>query len=103
MTLSGQRQYILAVIEHATRRIRVPGATTHPAASWVAQVARNLVMDLEDAGRAIRYLIRDRDGKFCAALDDVLADAGSNSTSLQRTTESSTETTMRKSVQFCSS
>ena len=25
VTMSGQRQYILAVIEHATRRIRVPG------------------------------------------------------------------------------
>jgi hypothetical protein len=32
VTLSGQRQYILAVIEHSTRRIRVLGA--HPTASW---------------------------------------------------------------------
>src|SRR2546423_5462850 len=33
-------------------------------------------MGLEDAGASIRYLIRDRDGKFCAAFDEVLADAG---------------------------
>jgi hypothetical protein len=28
------------------------------------------------AGSSIRYLIHDRDGKFCAAFDEVLADAG---------------------------
>jgi hypothetical protein len=33
-------------------------------------------MDLEDAGSKARYLIRDRDGKFPALLDTVLADAG---------------------------
>ncbi|MFF4625095.1 hypothetical protein [Nonomuraea jabiensis] len=35
ITLNGQRQYILAVIEHATRRIRVLGTTAHPSANWV--------------------------------------------------------------------
>ena len=75
VTLTGQRQYILAVIEHATRRIRILGTTAHPTASWVTQSARNLVIDLQDAGCSIRYLIRDRDGKFCALFDEVLADA----------------------------
>jgi putative transposase len=41
---------VLAVIEHRTRRIRVLGATPHPTASWVVQAAKNLAMDLEDAG-----------------------------------------------------
>jgi putative transposase len=67
---------VLAVIEHASRRIRVLGATPHPTASWVAQAARNLVMDLEDAGSRARFMIRDRDSKFPGLFDAILADAG---------------------------
>ncbi|MFD9950071.1 integrase core domain-containing protein [Nonomuraea sp. NPDC059023] len=76
VTLTGQRQYILAVIEHTSRRIRVLGTTAHPTAAWVAQAIRNLVMDLEDARCRVRFLIRDRDGKFPVLMDEILAETG---------------------------
>lgn len=34
LTLTGARMYVLAVIEHHTRRIRVLGATGYPTAAW---------------------------------------------------------------------
>jgi transposase InsO family protein len=76
VTLTGARMYILTVIEHASRRIRVLGVTAHPTAAWVSQAARNLVMDLDDAGCKAKFLIRDRDGKYPAMFDAILADAG---------------------------
>lgn len=38
-------------------------------------MARNLVMDLHDAGIAATYLVRDRDSRYTAAFDAVLADS----------------------------
>jgi putative transposase len=76
VSVTGVHLYVLAVIEHVSRRIRVLGATAHPTAAWVAQAARNLAMDLGDAGSRARYLIRDRDGKFPHMFNTVLKDAG---------------------------
>jgi hypothetical protein len=63
---------VLAVIEHGSRRIRILGATAHPTTSWVVQAAKNLVMDLQDAGCRARFLIRDWDGKYPQLFDAVL-------------------------------
>jgi transposase InsO family protein len=76
ITLTGARIYVLAVIDQASRRIRILGATAHPTAAWVGQAARNLVMDLQDAGYRVRCLLRDRDGKYPPLFDTILADAG---------------------------
>jgi putative transposase len=68
--------YVLAVIEHATRRIRILGVSAHPNDAWVTQVARNLMMDLDEHVESIKFLLRDRDTKFTAAWEAVFTTTG---------------------------
>ncbi|MFE9068529.1 integrase core domain-containing protein [Streptomyces violaceusniger] len=75
-TLNGATLYVLAVIEHATRHVRILGATAHPTAAWVTQLARNMVMDLHNAGINAKFLIRDRDGRYPASFDTVMQAEG---------------------------
>jgi putative transposase len=50
--------------------------SAHPTGQWLAQLARTLMMDLDDAGRSFRFLIRDHDRKFSRAFDTVVTAAG---------------------------
>jgi putative transposase len=52
------------------------GATQHPVQSWVVQQARNLLMDLEDAGVSVKFVLHDRDASFTAAFDAVFQAVG---------------------------
>jgi hypothetical protein len=64
------------VIEIERRVVHLLGVTANPSGSWVTQVARNFCAELEDAGRRVRFLVRDRDTKFTATFDHVFASIG---------------------------
>jgi putative transposase len=74
--LDSTQACVLAVIEHATRRIRILGVTLYPTGEWTAQQARNLLMDLGGQADRMKFMIRDRGPNFTAAFNAVLADAG---------------------------
>jgi putative transposase len=74
--LDGTHAYVLTVIGHAARRIRVLGVTLYPTGEWTTQQARNLIMDLGEQAERVKFMIRDRGSNFTAAFDSVLADAG---------------------------
>jgi hypothetical protein len=75
-TIFLKRLYVSAVIEHASRRIRIVGVTQHPTGAWTTQQARNFLMDLGDQTHRVKFMVRDRDSNFTAAFDAVLADGG---------------------------
>jgi hypothetical protein len=68
--------YVLFFIEVSSRRVSLGGITRQPDSSWMAQVARNATM--QDSGylNGCRYLLHDRDQKFCREFRETLAAGG---------------------------
>ena len=66
--------FVLFFIHLGTSRIRIAGSTPHPYQGWMAQIARNIT-DVQDGmlvQNHCRYLIHDRDSKFCEHFDSLL-------------------------------
>jgi transposase InsO family protein len=70
-----RRIYVLFFISLATRRIEFIACTSNPDGDWVAQQARNLVMQLGEQ-QPFRFLVHDRDAKFSHAFDEVFRTEG---------------------------
>ncbi len=68
--------YVLFFIHLETRRISLAGLTRHPTSEWMLQMARNATDESSGVLRGHRYLLHDRDTKFCAAFLDVLRSSG---------------------------
>jgi len=65
---------VLFWIEHGSRRVRLAGITANPDCAWVTQQARNLAVEQQVASN--RFLIHDRDAKFCGPFDAIFASEG---------------------------
>ena len=66
-----RRIYVLFFIGVGSRRVWLAGCTSNPTTDWVVQQARNLTMDLQEGPELVRFLLHDRDTKFCGKFDAV--------------------------------
>ncbi len=71
-----QTLYVLFFIELGSRRVHFAGITTNPNQVWVTQQARQLVWELSDKEKPLRFLIHDNDRSFCPAFDTVFESEG---------------------------
>src|SRR5579862_1383100 len=68
--------YVLTFMRVGSRRVCIAGLTTSPDAGWMQQMARNVTMAETGFLAGCRYLLHDRDTKFCTAFDDILQAVG---------------------------
>jgi transposase InsO family protein len=68
--------YALFFLHLETRRVTLAGITPHPTEEWMVQMARRAVDPIDGALLPVRFVLHDRDTKFCAAFQDTLRSAG---------------------------
>jgi putative transposase len=74
LTLKGLlTYYVLFFIHLETRRVSLAGFTPYPDQEWMEQQARNLTMEQWGCLRGCRYVLHDRDTKFCESFRELIA------------------------------
>ena len=64
--------YVLFFIHLESRKVCLAGVTPHPDEEWMKQIARNATLEQWGFLADCRYLLHDRDGKFCPAFDRII-------------------------------
>jgi transposase InsO family protein len=64
--------YVLFFIHLESRKVEIAGMTPHPNEAWMKQIARNVTMDEWGFLGNCRYLIHDRDTKYCQSFRDII-------------------------------
>jgi putative transposase len=68
--------YVLFFLHLESRRVSVAGITRHPDQEWMEQIARSATQESWGYLNRCRYVLHDRDTKFCASFRSVLAAGG---------------------------
>ena len=64
--------YVLFFIHLESRKVEIAGVTQHPNERWMKQIARNVAMDEWGFLGNCRYLIHDRDTKYCQSFRKII-------------------------------
>ena len=70
------RIYVLFFVSLERRPIEFIASTSNPDGRWIAQQARNLLMQLADRGQSFRFLLHDRDSKFSGGFNEIFGSEG---------------------------
>jgi putative transposase len=68
--------YVLFFVHLESRRVNIAGITRHPDRAWMEQIGRTATQDGWGYLQSCRYVLHDRDTKFCAAFRSALASGG---------------------------
>jgi putative transposase len=68
--------YVLFFLHLESRRVCLAGVTRHPTEEWMMQIARNATSEAWGYLGNRRYVLHDRDAKFCASFRETLESGG---------------------------
>ena len=68
--------YVLFFLHLESRRVTVAGITRHPDEAWMEQIGRSATQQDWGFLHSCRYVLHDRDTKFCASFRSALASGG---------------------------